>query len=452
MRKMKRYFLVGLLPLGVVAFLGLQGRAETRQPLKATNPKRAAVTFNKSIAPMVFEKCAVCHHEGEVAPFSLTNYKEVKKHAQQIALVTQKGLMPPWRAEHGFGEFQGERTLNDAQKQTIQDWVKAGMPEGDAKETPKPPVFPKGWQIGTPELVLEPSQEYTLAASGDDVYQCFVVPTSFSEDRYISGVEVKAGNRAVVHHVLAFLDTTGTARKLDAADPAPGYSSYGGVGFMPSGLIAGWAPGNEPVKLPTGVGLVLPKGADVVLQVHYHKSGKIEKDRTRIGLTFQSKPVDKRMRTAMVINPFFYIPAGAKAHEVRASTTLPGDVTLLAVTPHMHLLGREMTVVAETPEGKSMPLVRVPDWNFNWQTTYIFKNPIPVPKSTQLKLLAKYDNSPDNPLNPRNPPQGVRWGEQTTDEMCIAFVSYLVNSEHLLKGEEASGYPDFGGGGRRKSK
>ncbi len=444
-------FGIGACFLGVVCLMALRGSADTRLAAKPSKAK-GGVTFSKGVASLIYDKCSVCHHEGEVAPFSLTNYKEIKKHGQQIALITQKGIMPPWRAEHGFGEFLGERVLSDEQKQMLQDWVKAGMPEGNPNEAPKSPVFTKGWQNGNPDLVVESSQGFDVGASGDDVFQCFVIPTNYTEDRYISGVEVKPGNRSVVHHVLAFLDTSGQARKLDAADPSQGYSSYGGVGFLPSGVIAGWAPGNEPTKLPEGIGILLPKGADVVLQVHYHKSGKAEEDQTRVGLTFHSKPVDKRVRTAMVINPFFYIPAGAKAHEVRASTPLPGDVTLISVTPHMHLLGREMTVVAETPEGKVVPLVRVSNWNFNWQMTYGFKNPISVPKSTQLKLVAKYDNSVENPLNPRNPPKGASWGEQTTDEMCIAFVSYLVDSEHLTKGVEAPGFPDFGGAGRRRKK
>lgn len=420
-----------------------------KEPSYKSRPK-GSINYNKHIAPILFKNCATCHHQGEVAPFALMDYKDAKKRAKQLALVTQSGLMPPWKAEHGFGEFSGEMRLTEEEKGLLKQWAEDGTPEGSAADKPKAPTFPKGWTTGTPDLVAEMPEPYSLGASGRDEYRCFVIPTDYSEDRYIRSVEVKPGNRNIVHHVIAYLDTTGQGRKMDAADPAPGYSSFGGPGFAPSGVIAGWAPGNQPYSLPEGIGVLLPKGADIIMEVHYHKSGKAEKDQTKIGLGFQKKPVDKRVRSAAVLNPFLNIPAGRSDYPVEASVTLPGDAHILGATPHMHLLGKEMTVTAIKPDGAVLPLVRVPKWDFNWQISYNLKEPLAVPKGTKLHLLAKYDNTTNNPNNPNNPPRTAHWGEQTTDEMCIAFVSYLVDEEHLLKGVEPSGFPDFGGGGRRR--
>ncbi len=426
--------------------------AETRtakEPTYKTRPK-GSVTYNRDIAPILYKNCATCHHEGEVAPFNLTSFKDAQKRAKQLALVTQSGFMPPWKAEHGFGDFEGEMRLTEEQKGLLKQWADDNTPEGNPSEKITPPTFPKGWSTGTPDHVAEMAEEYTLEASGSDDYHCFVIPTSYSEDRYIKSVEVKPGDRNIVHHVIAYLDTSGQARKKDAADPSPGYRSFGGPGIVPAGVIAGWAPGNQPYNLPEGVGVLLPKGADIVMEVHYHKSGKVEKDRTKIGITFQKSPVDKRVRTAPVINPFLNIPPGKPDYTVESDLTLPGNVHLLGSTPHMHLLGKEMTVTAVKPDGEVLPLVRIPKWDFNWQITYNFKSALAVPKGTRLHLVAKYDNTTSNPNNPSNPPRTVHWGEQTTDEMCLAFVPYLVDDEHLLQGIEPEGYPDFGAGARRR--
>ncbi|GDX40192.1 hypothetical protein LBMAG21_04840 [Armatimonadota bacterium] len=424
--------------------------ARTSKEARYKSLAKGSVNYNKHIAPILHKNCATCHHAGEVAPFALMDYKDAKKRAKQLTLVTQSGLMPPWKAEHGFGEFAGEMRLTEDEKGLIKQWAEDGMPEGSTADKPSVPVFPKGWTVGTPDLIAEMPEAYQLGASGNDEYRCFVIPTNYSEDRYIRSVEVKPGNRNIVHHVIAYLDTTGEGRKKDVADPAPGYITFGGPGIVPSGVVAGWAPGNQPYSLPDGIGMLLPKHADIIMEVHYHKSGKAERDQTKIGLAFQKAPVDKRVRSAVVINPFLNIPAGKSGHPVEANVTLPGNVHILGATPHMHLLGTEMTVTAITPNGTTLPLVRVPKWDFNWQISYNFKEALAVPKGTRLHLLAKYDNSSSNPNNPSSPPRDVRWGEQTTDEMCIAFVSYLVDDEHLLQGIEPQGYPDFGGGGRRK--
>lgn len=402
---------------------------------------QGAPTFDKEIAPIIYKNCAVCHRPGEVAPFSLLTYHDVSKRAKQIARVTREGIMPPWKAEEGFGEFANDRHLDSSQAALIQQWAQSGAAEGNASDLPPTPKFPSdGWTLGTPDLVLEPDEAYTLGAEGPDLYRCFVVPTKLAEDHYIRAIEVQPGNRKVVHHVIVHFDTTGRARELDAADPGPGYTAFGGVGFKSAGTLGGWAPGNYPSFLPDGIGKFLPKNADLVLQVHYHRSGKVETDRTKVALYFTKAPVDKKIRSFPLAKLLLRIPAGDSNYVVHASLPVKFNATLYRVTPHMHLLGREMKVSATLPDGTVVPLVHVNNWDFNWQTGYDFKTPIHLPRGSRVELEARYDNSSDNPLNPNNPPRTVTWGEQTTDEMCIAFLGYTVDREHLTQGISFEGF------------
>ena len=394
---------------------------------------KSKLTFAKNIAPIVLGKCASCHRPGEVAPFSLLNYEDVSKRAKQITTVTASRSMPPWKAD-SHGEFVNERRLTTAEIADISEWSKSGAPMGDAKDLPPMPKFPVGWKMGTPDRVVGMSEPFKVGAEGRDIYRCFVIPSSSTTDQYISSFEVHPGNKAIVHHVIAYIDTSGAARKLDAADPGPGYStSGGGPGFLPAGFVGGWAPGNEPTVLPSGVGNLIPKGSDIVLEVHYHKNGKPETDQTNVGIYYAKGPIHKRIRSLMVINPFLHIPAGAENHPVSASTKVFRNVTVLDCTPHMHLIGHNMRVDATLPDNSTKQIVNVPDWDFNWQTSYEFKEPLKLPAGTKISLLAHYNNSTGNLRNPNAVPKEIHWGEQTTDEMCIAFISYTEDDEDLLK-------------------
>jgi mono/diheme cytochrome c family protein len=406
----------------------------------STSAMAAAPTFDKDIAPIIFNNCAVCHRPGEVAPFSLLNYRDVSKRARQIARVTGDKLMPPWKAEPGFGEFANDRHLTPDQIALFKDWAAASAPEGYPADLPPVPHFTEGWTLGQPDAVLEPDEDYELSAEGPDIYRCFVIPTKFSEDHFIRALEVQPGNRKVVHHVIVHYDITGRARELDAQDPGPGYTSFGGVGFRSSGMIGGWAPGNFPSLLPDGIGRLLPKGADLVVQVHYHKSGKPERDRTKVALYFTHGTVDKRIRAFPLAKLALRIPPGETNYVVHASLPVRLDATLYRVTPHMHLLGRDMKVTATLPDGTVVPLVHVENWDFNWQTGYELKTPLHLPAGSRVDLEAHYDNSTNNPLNPNNPPRLVTWGEQTTDEMCLAFLSFTLDREHLARGIAVHGY------------
>ena len=385
------------------------------------------VTYNRDIAPIMQADCMNCHREGEVAPFPLTTYEDARKRSKQIALVTQSRFMPPWKPESGFGHFLDERRLSEHEVKLLAAWAEAGAPEGDAEDRPPVPKFAEGWQLGEPDLVIKMPEPFEVPADGRDVFRNFVMPIDIPADKLVAAVEFRPGNRRVVHHALFYLDSNGAARAKDAADPGPGYASFGGPGFIPTGALGGWSPGNTARFLPDGMGRYLKQGSDVSIQIHYHPSGKTETDQSSIGIHYVKQPSRKVVAGIMVLDRKLDIPAGAARHAIAASYTLPSDVTLVGIAPHMHLLGREMKATATLPDGRVEPLNWIKDWNFNWQDEYLYARPFKLPKGTRLDVEAWYDNSAENPANPSSPPRRVTWGEQTTDEMFICF--FLVSTE-----------------------
>lgn len=397
-----------------------------------STPSANRVTYAREVSRILQDRCVSCHRAGEVAPMRLDTYQQASAFAKTIKAVTQKGTMPPWHAAEGYGHFKDSRRLSAKEKSTLAAWADGGTPLGNPKDLPAPKTFPKSWALGTPDLIFQPRKPYELAAEGDDVYRCFVFPADAVQDTYLSGFEIHPGNRRVVHHVIAFLDQRGQSLELDRKDPGPGYTSTGGgVGFIPDAMLGGWAPGNAMPLLPDGIAVKVPKGGYVVMQVHYHKTGKPETDRTQIGLYLTRKPVNKLMQITMVGNLDLNIPAGEPNYRTAAAWTVPEDMHALGVSPHMHLLGQEMKVKAVRPDGADLPMVHVKPWDFRWQTSYLFAEPLALPKGSQIAVEARYDNSSGNPNNPNNPPQPVRWGERTVDEMCFAFVGVTRDHENL---------------------
>jgi mono/diheme cytochrome c family protein len=382
----------------------------------------AAPTFNKDVAPIVFNHCTSCHRPGEIGPFPLVNFNDVKKRARQIEDVTEDKLMPPWKATEDYGHFVGERRLSKAQIDTIKAWVAGGMAEGDAKDLPAMPKFPEGWQLGEPDLVVKMNETFEIPAEGRDVYRAFVLPLNLSEDKFVRAVEFRPSNRRVTHHALFFLDGSGKARELDQRDEGPGYKSFGGPGFTPTGGLGGWAPGTQPQELPQGVARMIRKGSDLVLQMHFHPTGKIEKEQPTIGIYFTKKRPEKILAGFALLDRRLDIPAG-ESFIARDEFVLPIDMQVTGVTPHAHLLGRSMKAWATLPDGKIEPLIEIKAWDFDWQEQYVYRKPLDFPKGTKLSMEFTYDNSTSNPANPSNPPKRVRWGEQTTDEMAILFIS-----------------------------
>lgn len=400
-----------------------------------------APTYSREIARILQNNCQECHRAGGIGPFALDSYQQVVNWSDDIRQFTADGTMPPWKPVDGFGEFKNRRAMSEDDKRLIARWVEAECPRGDDRDLPAPREFSDRWRLGEPDLILEPAEEYELAADGPDVYRCFVMPTNYDRDRYVTAIEVKPGNARVVHHVIAFLDTSGTAERLDANDPGAGYTtSQGFPGFLPRGGLGGWAPGNLGGHLPEGMAKIVPADARVVMQVHYHKSGKPERDRTRLGVYFAKSPVKRGVIALPVMPPGgplsgMMIPPGDANYEVRGSLTVPIDMLAVAITPHMHLIGKDMRVTATLPDGTVVPMIHVTQWDFNWQETYHYREPLELPKGTRIDLTAHFDNSTENPRNPHRSLQAIRWGESTTDEMCIAFVEVAAKREVATEAE-----------------
>jgi peroxiredoxin/mono/diheme cytochrome c family protein len=395
------------------------------------------VSYHKNVEPILQNHCQGCHRPGAVGPFSLMNFKQAVNWADDIKSYTARRQMPPWKPTGGPA-FHNDRTMSEEEIKTLALWVDGGTPEGDPKDAPKPKEFIEGWNLGKPDLIVKAPDDFTLGASGRDTFRCFVIPTNLDEDRYIVAFEVRPGNQRIVHHTLNFWDTTGTARKMeeeakakakaDDQDHGPGYSSAMGVGFRGApgkfGGFGGWAPGQMPRYLPDGTGYFLPKGADLVIQTHYHRDGKEEKDRLQIGLYFAKKKVERPYQPITVsgFSPLQFIPAGKADFHTKGSGYVTTDCTVYSVMPHMHLLGKKVKVTMTPPDGSTQTLVEIDDWDYNWQETYWFKNPLKVKQGTRIEIEATFDNSDRNPNNPSSPPKIVLIGEQTTNEMLFGFL------------------------------
>jgi hypothetical protein len=405
-------------------------------------------TYHRDIEPILQKNCQECHRPGQVAPFSLLDYTQARKRAQDIAAQTEDRVMPPWHASTSEGgPFRGARVLSDGDRKTLADWADAGAPEGDSKDAPPPRAWSSDWALGPPDLVLKVAEPYRLSATGPDEYRVFVLPSGLAQGKWIAAVDFKPGSTKVVHHILCAYDVTGNARRMDAAEPDSGYKTSGGgygrlpsgLPFLPAGQLWGWAPGRMASWSPEGTARALPAGADVLLQVHYHKSGKPETDASSVGIYFAKAPIDKQIRGAAVFpprpalfaKPSLRIPAGEPNHEVTGNLTIRYDAHLVAVFPHMHWLGKDFLLRAVRPDGSRQTLIRIDDWDFNWQNPYEFETPVALPRGTRIEMVAHFDNSAANPNNQSKPPIEVRWGEQTTDEMCIGFLQLTRDDEHL---------------------
>lgn len=422
------------------AFLtGLCGlAAASLQAATTTGP----LTFTENIAPIILQNCASCHRPGEAAPFSLLTYEDVRKRGSLIAAVTKSGYMPPWHAEPGYGEFADERRLTPEQIASIDAWVKQGMPQGDTAKMPPAPKFSDGWHLGKPDLILEMPASFDLPASGPDIYRNFVIPTNLTEDKWVRAVEFRPSARKAVHHVLFAYDASGTARRMDARDGHPGFAGMSAVGLAGTtgraGSLGGWAVGATAAFLPEGLAFPLPKGSDLLLQMHFHLTGKAESERSTVGIYFADKAPERPMQNVQLpalfgVGAGLHIPAGTSKYTLQDSMVLPVDVTAYLANAHAHYLAQEMKATATLPDGTVQPLLWIKDWDFNWQDRYTYKAPLHLPKGTRIDVKIVYNNSADNPRNPRNPPREVWWGEQSFDEMgSISFAVTTNNRDDQL--------------------
>ena len=394
-----------------------------------------SVTFTHDIAPILRQNCVSCHRPGESGPFPLLGYDDAKKHARQIATVTTSRFMPPWLPEPGHGDFEGERRLTDVQIKTIADWVHAGAPEGagapemERSETPALAPAPADWQLGPPDLVLNAAQPFSLPAEGPDVFWNFVFRLDLTAPRYIRAVEIRAGGKRLVHHANLIVDRMNSARRLE---PKPG-AGFAGMDlniqysvFDPPGHFVFWKPGSSPYIEPDGFAWRLQPGNDLVLNAHLQPSGKPEIVQPSIGLYFTDKaptqfPVLIQLERDGAIN----IPAGIHDFLVSDDFRLPMDVDVLAAYPHAHYLGKLLEAYATLPGGKREWLIRIPDWDSNWQAVYRYRQPVFLPAGAVVSMRYHYDNSAANPRNPSQPPRRVRSGNNATDEMGHLWLQVL---------------------------
>lgn len=412
-----RSYLIALLPILLIPVA-----------LRAATP-----SFAEHIAPIIWKNCVSCHRSGEIAPFPLTNYQEVSSRAAMIKYVTTQRSMPPWKPVSGYGNFADPRVLSQQDIDMIAAWADNGAPEGDASKTPPLPTLNNGSQLGTPDLVLKMPEVWHHKNDNKDIYRNFVIPTNMPTDKVVSAIEFRPDNKKIVHHALIFVDTTGEARKLDEKDPLPGYSGFGGPGVDVSKNLLGWVPGATARFFPQGLGITIPKGADIILQLHYAPTTELEDDQSSINIFFAKDGGTVReieqtsISTLSMLNGPLIIPADSIRHFVGTikGAVIRADVSLLAIAPHMHLLGKDCRAYAIPPKGDTIHLIKIDEWDFHWQGYYMFKNPVRIPKNSTIYYEATYDNTSNNPENPNNPPKTVRWGESTFDEMFLNYFLYV---------------------------
>lgn len=399
--------------------------------------KAQDVNWSEDIAPIIFNNCTECHRQGEIGPMPFTNYGEVAGYGSLVEFVTESHYMPPWTPEPGYGELAGERTLSSEEIQLISDWVDAGMPQGDPGLQPPLPEYPEGSQVGVPDLVLTMDEAYVHGGDLTDQYQVFVLETGLTQDRDIKAIEVRPENNAIAHHAILGVDITGQAAQLAAQDENYGYESFGGFGFSPiDPFLGAWVPGSAPVIYPSTIGKTLYAGSDLLMQMHYGPTSIDESDQTTVNVFFADEPIQRYVQT-FPISPYdldvpFVIPPN-ELTTFHGQIEMPTDVSLLGIAPHAHLLGKDWDVFATSPDlNDTIPLIRIPEWDFNWQGFYTYEHLQHIPAGYTIHAIATYDNTVENPFNPSDPPQWSSWGEGTEDEMYLVYLSLIP----YLEGDE----------------
>jgi Flp pilus assembly protein TadD/mono/diheme cytochrome c family protein len=401
----------------------------TRQSSLKPAASQTQATFNHDIAPIVFRNCAQCHHPGEAGPFSLLTYEDVKTHGRQIAFVTSKHIMPPWLPEPGELKFADELRLTDAEIATIQRWVDQGEIEGNPSDLPPQPTFSAGWQLGKPDVIVRATKPYLLPAGGSDSYWNFVFRTPVHSSRWLKAIEIRPGDKRLVHHANVLVDREENGRRLEK-EPGAGFGGMELVieseAFDPDSHFLFWKPGSPPYVEPDGMALRLDKNTDLVLNTHFQPSGKPEPMQPTLGLYFTDKPATMHPILLQLDNDrMLDIPAGEKNFLVSDDFTLPVDASVLAIYPHAHYLGKDMLGFATLPDGTKKTLIHIGNWDLNWQAVYRYAEPVDLPAGTTISMRFTYDNSADNIRNPNQPPKRVVAGNRASDEMAHLWLQVL---------------------------
>jgi len=414
-------------------------------------------TFAKDVAPIIYNKCTTCHRTGEIGPFTLTSFDDAVNRASIIKEVVSTGYMPPWKPDPEFSHFLGEYYLTDDEKQSIIDWVDQGAEYGNSVDEPDLPNFPEASLLGEPDLILTFDQVHTHIGNNQDEYRYFVLPTGLTEDRNIKAIELRPGNSKIVHHALFFEDTEGVAASFDAQTPEYGFEGFGSFGtdeVLNYDQYPGYVPGTKPIYYPDGFGQKMSAGADLVIQMHYAPWPVDETDKSSVNIFFADEDedvdrfVDDRIMLPSDVPGGFFgftIPPN-QVKEFHGRWSIFQDISLVGLSPHMHYLGKEWEVWLEEPDGKITNLIKIPEWDFNWQGGYYFPRLIPAKAGSTIHAVAKYDNTSDNPQNPSNPPKQVWWGEGTTDEMYylpILSVPYRDGDEDVVFSDPSTSVTDI---------
>ncbi len=400
------------------------------------------VTFNRDIAPIVYQHCAPCHHSGGIGPFPLVTYGDVRRHASQIARVTASRFMPPWPPEHGYGDFSEDRSLTAAQIDAFARWAQQGEPEGNAGDLKPAPHFSNDWQLGPPDLIVPMPQAYTMPADGTDVFRNFVLPTNLQQIRYVRALDLHFTNPRVIHHANVVLDRTQSLRRREGEDGQPGFPGMDVIteaaanSFDPDSHFLFWKLGAQLKPTPDSMSWRLDPGTDLVLNLHLQPTGKSESVQGEIGLYFAAHPpTEFPMLVQLEHDGAIDIPAGSRTFTVSDELNLPVDADVLAIYPHAHYLGKLIEAWATLPDGTRRWLIRIPNWDINWQAVYNYRQPVSLPKGTRLAMRITYDNSADNPRNPNHPPQRVLSGNRSRDEMGHVWLQLLPKAQGAAQEE-----------------
>jgi tetratricopeptide (TPR) repeat protein len=415
--------------IAAILVVGVVPRSAAGQPAIAR-----PVTFAADIAPIVFEHCGSCHRPGGAGPFSLVTYAAARQRAGLMAQVTKTHLMPPWKSEPGYGDFVGHVHLTEAEIDRFAQWAAEGAPEGDPHALPPMPAWADGWQLGTPSVSVPFPEPYVVPAEGPDFSRTFVLRLPVTAATYVRGFEFRPGSGGVVHHANIRIDATRRSRELDEQDPGPGYSGLLlSSAVYPDGHFLGWTPGQVAPLLPKGLAWKLNPGTDLVIEIHFVPNGKSQEVQPAVALYFTDDPPERTPAMLRLGRQSLDISSGEKHFVSTDSFVLPVDVDVQAVQPHAHYRAREVKGTATLPDGTSMPLIYIKDWDYRWQHVYRYVAPPALPKGTRLDLQYVFDNSADNPRNPHQPPQPVHWGQRASDEMGDLWVQMLTRNERDLE-------------------
>jgi Flp pilus assembly protein TadD len=383
-------------------------------PVSAADP----VTFNRDIAPIVFQHCTPCHRPGEIGPFSLQTYRDVRQRMTLVADATRRRVMPPWKPQDAAGVFLDDRSLSAEQIERIQAWVAQGGVEGDSRDLPAAPRFAEGWQLGAPDVVVTMPEAYLLRSGGPDLFRTFVLPIPTATPKYVRAIEFRPGNARGVHHANIGVDRTRSSRRLDGEDAEPGY--VGGMvqdAAYPPGYMLGWTPGQQPRPSPDGMPWRLEANSDLVVQLHLQPTGKAEPIKVSVGFFFTDTPPVRSPLGLRMGSETIDIAAGDASYAITDSYTVPVEAEVLAIQPHAHNLARDMSAEATLPDGTVRPLITIHDWDFRWQDVYRYARTVVLPAGSTIGMRFTYDNSAANARNPFQPPRRIIWGQNTTDEM-----------------------------------